>query len=249
MCHYCHNPGHVRRNCRKLQNKNQIFQYVPYQKSHKSTSTPISTLVESSKTNTCFLSSSSTWVINSRATNHMTGNSSLFITFQSHPATSTITLANGSTSCVLWSRTIYPTPLITLTYVLSLPQLSFNLISVNKLTHTLNCSISFFPNYCLIQDLSTKQVIGKGCESGGLYILEIEVPTPIACFGVVTSFELHCLLGHPSLSLLKKLYPQFSSLSSLNCKSCQYAKLHRVHLSPMVNKRATARFELIHFDV
>ena len=75
------------------------------------------------------------------------------------------------------------------------------------------------------------------------------MPTPIACSGVVTPFELHYRLGHPSLSLLKKLYPWFSSLSSLNCESCQYAKLHRVHLSHRVNKRASTQFELVHSDV
>ena len=53
-------------------------------------------------------------------------------------------------------------------------------------------------------------------------------PKSIACSGVVTPLDLHCRLGHLSLLLSKKLYPQFSSLSSLNCESCQYAKLHRV---------------------
>ena len=71
----------------------------------------------------------------------------------------------------------------------------------------------------------------------------------VACSGVVTPFELHCRLSHPSLPLLKNLYPLSSSLSSLNCESCQYAKLHRVHLSPRVNKRAFAPFELVHYDV
>ena len=94
-----------------------------------------------------------------------------------------------------------------------------------------------------------KQVIGRGCEFGGLYILETKVPTPIACSGVVTPFKLYYLLGNPSLSLLKKLFPQYSSLSSLNCESCQYAKLHRVHLSRRVNKRASTSFELVYFDV
>ena len=61
--------------------------------------------------------------------------------------------------------------------------------------------------------------------------------------------QLHYRLSHPSLSLLKKLYPQFSSLSSLNCESCQYAKLHRVQLSPIVNKQASVPFELVHSDV
>ena len=165
----------------------------------------------------------------------MTGNSSLFTTFQSHPSTSTVTLADGPTSCILGSGTIHQTLLITLTSVMSLPQFSFNLIFVSKLTRTLNCSISLFPDHCLIQDLSTKRIIGRGRKSGGLYILETEVSKYVACFGVVTPFELHCRLGHPSLSLLKKLYPQFSSLSSLNCESCQYAKLHHVHLSLTVN--------------
>ena len=92
---------------------------------------------------------------------------------------------------------------------------------MSKLTRTLNCSISFFPNYCLIQDLLTKWVISRGREFGGLYILETKVLKSVACFGVVTPFELHCRLGHPSLSLLKKLYPRFSSLSSLNYELCQ----------------------------
>ena len=83
VCHYCHNPRHVRQNCRKLQNKNRRFQSVHHQKSLQSASTSISTLVESGKTNACLISSSSTWVIDSGATDHMTSNSSLFTTFQS----------------------------------------------------------------------------------------------------------------------------------------------------------------------
>ena len=144
VCHYCHNPGHVHQNCRKLHNKNRRFQSVHHQKSLQSPSTSINTLAESGKTNTCFISSSSTWVIDFGATDHMTSNSSVFTTFQSHPSTSTVTLADGSTSCVLGSGTIHPTPLITSTSILSLPQFSFNLIFVSKLTCTLNCSILFF---------------------------------------------------------------------------------------------------------
>ena len=113
VCHYWHNSRHVRQNCRKLKNKNRRFQSVHCQKSLKSASTSITTLTESCKTNTCFLSSFSIWIIDSRAIVQMTGNSSLFTTFQSHPSTSVITFANGSTSCVPRSRTIHPTPLIT----------------------------------------------------------------------------------------------------------------------------------------
>ena len=82
---------------------------------------------------------------------------------------------------------------------MSLPQFFFNLIFVSKLTRTLNCNIPFFLDYCLIQDLLTKWVIGRGRESGSLYILETEVPAAVACSGVVIPFELHCCLGYPSL--------------------------------------------------
>ena len=57
----------------------------------------------------------------------------------------------------------------------------FNLIYMSKLTFTLNCSISFFPDYCLIQKLSTKGIIGRGHESRGLYILELEVTKFVVC--------------------------------------------------------------------
>ena len=95
----------------------------------------------------------------------------------------------------------------------------------------------------------TKQIIGRGCESGGLYILAPAVPRTIACFGVTTQFETHCRLGHPSLPLLKKLCPQFSSLSSLDYESYQFAKHHRLSSHPRVNKRVGAPFELVHLDV
>ena len=95
----------------------------------------------------------------------------------------------------------------------------------------------------------TKQIIGRGRESKGLYILDHTVPRPVTCSGVTTPFEMHCRLGHLSLPLLKKLCPQFSTLSSLECESCQFAKHHRLHSSPRVNKRASAPFELVHSDV
>ena len=86
----------------------------------------------------------------------MIGNSSLFATLQSYSSTSTVTLVEGLTSCVLGSVAIHMTPLITLTSVMNLSKFSFNLIFVSKLTRTLNYSISFFLYYCLIYDLSTK---------------------------------------------------------------------------------------------
>ena len=62
----------------------------------------------------------------------------------------------------------------------------------------------------------TKQTIGKGRESWGLYIIDHAAPRLVACYRITTLFETHCRLGHPSFPLLKRLCPQFSSLSSLD---------------------------------
>ena len=50
-----------------------------------------------------------------------------------------------------------------------------------------------------------KQIIGKGRESRGFYILDPSVPRHVAYSRITTPFETHCQLGHPSLPLLKKL--------------------------------------------
>ena len=93
MCHYCHNSGHVRRDCRKLQSGNRRFQCS--HESLKDGSTPSTMLARSGKPNTRPISYSSKWVIDSGATYHMTCNSSLFTTFQPHLSTSTLTLQMG----------------------------------------------------------------------------------------------------------------------------------------------------------
>ena len=186
----------------------ELARFHLYQESLKSPSTPIIALAESGNSNKCLVSSSSSeWVIDSGDTDHMTGNSSLLSTFQSHPSTSSITLVDGSPSCVLGLGTIFPTPSLRLSSVLSLPNFSLNLMFVSKLTRALKCYISFFPNFCLFQDLMMKRIIGRGREFEGLYILNHAVRRLVACFGVTTPFETHRQLGHPSLPLLKKLCP------------------------------------------
>ena len=57
-----------------------------------------------------------------------------------------------------------------------------------------------------------KWIIDKGLESGGLYILETKVPNSVACPGVVTPFELHCLLRHPSLSIEEAISSVFECI-------------------------------------
>lgn len=55
--------------------------------------------------------------------------------------------------------------------MLAIPNFKYDLLSMSQLTKQLLRSIVFFPDFCVLQDLSTGKVKGIGKESGGLYWL------------------------------------------------------------------------------
>lgn len=58
-----------------------------------------------------------------------------------------------------------------LTNVFHVPDFHFNLISIPRLTQNLHCFVSFYPQFCLLQDLYSGHVKGIGREQHGLYLL------------------------------------------------------------------------------
>lgn len=130
----------------------EFDKFNQYQKSLKE-STCVNSFARSDKA--CLISSSNKWVIDSGATNHMTGNPNIFSSIRSHKAISHVTVANGSTCNSVGFGIVQPTSSITISFVISLPKLAFNLIYVSKITRELNCYISFFLDYYLFHDLIT----------------------------------------------------------------------------------------------
>ncbi|KAF5783293.1 putative transcription factor interactor and regulator CCHC(Zn) family [Helianthus annuus] len=53
--------------------------------------------------------------------------------------------------------------------VLYIPEFNCNLLSVSRLTNNLQCSITFFPDFCVMQKLHTRSLIGAGKCRKGLY--------------------------------------------------------------------------------
>ncbi|RVW87252.1 Retrovirus-related Pol polyprotein from transposon RE1 [Vitis vinifera] len=225
VCFYCHEAGHTKKNCRKLQNRNRRIQTANVATSDTATFSDSSNKIVT-MTAEEFLNIHSIKTHESIYSYHMTGNHKTFSTFRTH-STPPVTVADGSTYEIKGSGTVKPTSSITLSSVLNLPNLAFNLIS----------------------DLMTKRTFCKGHVSDGLYILNEWVPRPVACVSTASPVEAHCRLGHPSLPVLKKLCPQFDTLPSLDCESCHFAKHHRSSLGPRLNKRAESLFELVHSDV
>lgn len=150
------------------------------------------------------------WVIDSGATDHM-ASSSTHLYSQTAVSSTPIKLPTGQTASISHIGTAEPIPNLKLDNVLSVPSFQLNLLSVSKLTKSLQCSITFFPDHCVIQDLHTKRTIRVGKESGGLYYLVTQPsPTAAATHSSNVNFYLwHWRLGHPSPSIL----PLLSKLS------------------------------------
>ncbi|RVX16495.1 Retrovirus-related Pol polyprotein from transposon RE1 [Vitis vinifera] len=102
----------------------------------------------------------------------------------------------------------HPLPSLPLTSVLYTPECSFKLISISKITRTLNCSITFSDKFVTLQDRSTGKTIDIGRESQGLYHLT-SPSTPAVCISTYAPLLIHSRLGHPNLSKFQKMVPRF----------------------------------------
>jgi transposase InsO family protein len=200
--------------------------------------------------NTCLHSSSSpSWVIDSGASDHMTGNSSLLSHTSSPFSPSFVTVANGTKTPVQGKGTV-TTSDVTLSDVLYLPEFPFNLLSVHKLTLALNCSVAFYPSHCEFQDLKMKRMIGGGFVKDGLYYFQpSSTLIPSALHSTNSPYQWHCRLGHSSSVNLKHLVPTLPTFSNFNCETCELSKHHRATFKLRTDDPCLHLFELVHSDI
>ena len=85
------------------------------------TSLPTSSLAHQGNSIACMSSRSSTWILDSGATDHMTGMSDIFSSLQHSSSLSHIIVANGSHATISGIGTVIISPTITLSSVLYVP--------------------------------------------------------------------------------------------------------------------------------
>ena len=211
-------------------------------------SSSIASVAQTDNVSACLTHSSAPWILDTGASYHISGNKDFFSSLTFLSPLPTITLANGSQTIAKGIGSVCPLPSLPLTPILYVPNFPFNLISISKLTRDLHCVLNFSHNSVTLQDWSMGKTIGIEHESQGLFHLSSPLCST-TCPSTEAPLLLHSRLGHPSLSKFQKLVPYFSSLSSLECESCQLRKHTRVLFPKSLDPRTKSPFELVHTDV
>ncbi|CAN0825128.1 Retrovirus-related Pol polyprotein from transposon TNT 1-94 [Linum grandiflorum] len=193
------------------------------------------------------------WIIDSASTDHITCDSYALVQRDHSVVVPPVKIPNGDFIPVKGVGNKKLNSTITLPGVLDVPKFKCNLISVSRLTKDLNCSITFLRDGCMIQDLHTKKLIGRGELRGGLYYWKQDVSDQSQAMVSRRSISMdhwHQRLGHASSAKLKQLFNGLSVDSSVlpHCDACVRAKQTRI-VFPHSSIKTTACFELLHCDI
>ncbi|XP_074270769.1 uncharacterized protein LOC141594670 [Silene latifolia] len=145
------------------------------------------------------LSGMSNWIIDTGASNHVTGSLSC-LEDREHIAGRPGGLPNGQQVVSNLMGSVYINDSTILTHVLYVPSLKCNLLSVSQLLSTNAFRFEFDKNSCIIQDHSSRTTIGAGELRDGLYrICSGERPLTVNTVSETGEFNLwHRRLGYPS---------------------------------------------------
>ena len=192
------------------------------------------------------------WIIDTGASNHMTGTIGDLRDLR-EITQCPVGLPDGSSAIATKEGTVTLESNLCLKNVLYVPGLTCNLISVSQLTDHYNCFVQFTNGLCVIQDRTSRMLIGAGERRDGLYYFRGMSRVHAMKVNGVASLDLwHKRLGHPSLQVTK-LVPEVdlrdkNKRLNKNCDVCQRAKQSRDKF-PVSKHKASAIFELIHCDL
>lgn len=110
----------------------------------------------------------SSWVIDSGANEHITYNENLLEVTNKTGGVLPVKIPNGDLIPVKNVGDVRLPNGLQIKRVLNVPAFNCNLLSVSKLTRDLDCSLTFFSDMCVMQDLRSRNLIGMGRARDGL---------------------------------------------------------------------------------
>ncbi|GJV85544.1 ribonuclease H-like domain-containing protein [Tanacetum coccineum] len=129
--------------------------------------------------------------------------------------------------------------------VLVVPGYCVSMLSVNKLMKDNKLFVGFDEDKCYIQDLKKKITLGTGSESGGLYLIDMELDNNIGKVNMVVSCHVskdlwHNRLGYPADQVLNVLKIDLNLTKSTSVSACEVCHMGKTNKGP---------FPLIHLDL
>ena len=239
----------------------QLIKFLPSSTSHTPTTTheeEFDQIYAGMATGHSITSSPKPWILDSSASDHMTGTISLLTLTKHNPYHTKTTLPNGHTSLITCSGTVHLSPTITLLNVLYVPIFQHNLLS--KLTKEIGCQILFTSDSCfLIPKYNSTPILFSKLHHGLYYfhpssfisttITTPSIPNSIPYTSPFSPSTLwHCRLGHVPHAKLS-LIPHIPPIPHLDiCLTCPLAKFTKLPY-PISASRAPDLFHLIHIDI
>lgn len=159
-----------------------------------------------------------------------------------------VTIPNGTSILIENIGDIHLSYNFELRDVLNVPNFNCNLLPVSRFSNDLNCSLTFLPKTCYIQDLCSRNLIGTGKERGGLYYLESFKECRVAMVTLNKEMICHRILGHASEGVLKRLQQIDVNNCNQFCDSCLRAKQTKLPF-PISFSKTIKSFDLIHVDI
>ena len=127
----------------------------------------------------------------------------------------------------------------------NVPKLICNIRFITKLTKHLDCSITFFPSHCVIQD-KTWKMIGHAKENGDGNFAAMLCSSALQEMDMILQ---HNGLGHPSFTIMQKIFTSFDfNKISFHCEVCKMAKHYHATFQS-TNEKSVVPFNLIHTGV
>ncbi|WOH15415.1 hypothetical protein DCAR_0934954 [Daucus carota subsp. sativus] len=205
-----------------------------------------------------------TWIIDSGASDHMCGNTIIFHNLRSLDLPVKVGLSDGSVKIVDKMGDIKLSRRLTLYDVLYIDEFNHNLLSVSKLIKTSKINVMFDTKICILQDPSTKEIVGRGKEENGLYRIEAakdeenqvgvmrfwrQSNNVVMCNAAVKLYIVHARLGHSSVSKMRHIkFCNSDGLRNFFCDACCVEKHHKLPFKPS-NAIAKNIFDLVHVDL
>lgn len=189
------------------------------------------------------------WLLDSVASHNITSLVSNLQLHSEYDGTDEVIIGDGSGLPITHSGSLtlsFPIRNFQVHNTLCVPDINKNLIYVHHFTKQNNVLLEFHPNFFLVKDRRTGEIILQGlCEHGIYPLPSSSAATPVALIHERTSaIGWHQRLGHPSSKVVNIIISCFSlptSSSDSNSTLCHSCLINKAHQLPFHKHGLTSK--------